>query len=171
MALSKEVIDYSNARIAHAQEIYTLELSSVSENIRWLATLALAEIAGLAAYRQLTGQHRLSLSFAVVVIALALAVVAFVMASVVARYERRRLIACLHEISSLMLRTETDGSVAPDDGAKDVQQFRENRIESLPKVLRLSSRFECFGLILLGVASVLAAIALFLSELIAIFRP
>lgn len=99
MAVSKDLVDYSNARMAHIQEIFTIELSSVNDNIRWLATLALAEIAGIAAYRELSGQKQLSLSFAIVVITLAMAVVAFVFASVFGRHERRTLIANLHKIS------------------------------------------------------------------------
>jgi hypothetical protein len=172
MSVSDDVIQYTNTRSAFVRSLVSDELSSIVENARWVTTLTLAEIAGIATYREKFSQeHSLSIPFAIAVLILATAVAALAAAVWFARNERRVLSNRLHEVEALTRSTSKDESVSITIGNQQVTTFREAALEGLQASLRESRTLELFGIALFAIGSVLAGICLFGGEFAALFRP
>lgn len=170
MAIPPQLSEETLRRVGATRESAATDLGAIIENARWLATLVMAEIAGIAAYRKLVDERTLSVSFALVVCVLALSLAALIATVITARQERSAVSDRLQGVVVRMYEISSDNAIAPAPGGQTVEQLREKTISSLPSALRWPVRLEATGLILLGLASILAAFILFLTEFTALLR-
>jgi hypothetical protein len=161
-------------RLQQVRESYVVALASTVENCRWLATLVLAEMAGIAAYRSnVIKKETLGPGFAIVIIILGVSLATFVLSVLLARFERNGFEKLLGGVIVRMVelaRTLTkDEKKAPADSAQELFAKTEEAIQHLPSPLGKAGGLELVGVSLLGIGSCLAALALFFGEISALF--
>jgi hypothetical protein len=138
----------------------------VIENARWLATLILAEMAGLAGYQKLTDAKRLTIFAAVIIVVLAFGLALFVLDSILARRAQSKAAEKFHsflkagrEIVNDQNSTDTQRITTITDAERNLQAEFDKYSQD-PKIA------EFFGFLLFGLATLLAGVFLLGSELI-----
>ncbi|TMQ66693.1 MAG: hypothetical protein E6K79_01915 [Candidatus Eisenbacteria bacterium] len=171
MALTPDAGPSTNKRLEQTLESYERDLIAIVENVRWLTTLVLAEMAGIAVYRTRSSNLELGLGYAALIVILGLALAAFVVAVIRSRYERgtfaKRFHCAVVGIAARSSELLADNDIAPAAGTVKLVEMRENAIKHLPSSFDVSAVLEFSGLALLALASVLAAFMVFFSEVAA----
>jgi hypothetical protein len=169
MSLTPGMLNDTTARLNKFQEIAADQSEDIVTNVRWLATLVLAEVAGLAKYREQLGQHTLSVPFALVIIGLCLALVCFVGTIIIVRQDRTSLGVEAQKSFAKIADIANDPTVPFSVGDPKVLGI----VEAWWKIAqekRLPQKWEMVGIGIFGAASVLAAVVIFLGEIIALFH-
>jgi hypothetical protein len=169
MATSNGKIETYINQVTETKKIYFDELDHLVENGRWLTTLVLAEIGGIAAYRKLLDAKSLSLPFTLIILLLALTIVCFMVCILVSRKAKinisKRIAATMDEVKEI----SDDGSIAPNKGDQliDELSIELNHLISIePEDTRL---FETCGIILFILSTIATTLVLFFSESLSFF--
>jgi hypothetical protein len=169
MATSSGKIEKFIDQVTETKKIYFDELDHLVENSRWLTTLVLAEIGGIAAYRKLIDAKSLSIPFTLIILLLALTIICFMVCILVSRKAKikisKRIAFDMDEINEI----NNDGSVAPINGDKQIDELSMalNHVISLePEDTR---SFETGGIILFILSTIATTLVLFFSESLSFF--
>jgi hypothetical protein len=149
--------------------MYANELEDVVANVRWLTTLVLAEVAGLVKYRELGKGESLSLPFALVILGLCGSLVCFVVAITLARRVRMHVATEAQKAVRHMTSIANDATVAPASGDLEVWEILDSWWTAAQSQ-KSHHYLEIGGLVFFGASSILSAIAIFLTEITALFR-
>jgi hypothetical protein len=169
MATSKGKLESLMKQVTENKKIHFDELDHLVENCRWLTTLVLAEIAGLAAYRELLKEENLSISFAIIVMILAVSIFSFMISVIFSRQIKKNLSIFVINSLNESEKIEMDGEIPPNEGDRKVDGIAiiiNKEISSKPRYPR---SFELAGIISFLVGSILTAIVLFITEIGKIF--
>jgi hypothetical protein len=173
MATDKDFVNRSISTLTHMYTIYTGELEAIVSNIRWLTTLVLAEIAGLAGYRELRGEKTLSIGFAFVILILSISLFIFLVTVIMARYELRKSGVALEQglsgVNREDQRCSNDDNIAPREARERISPVVDGLIHQFISLTKLPKLTELLGILFFVLGSLIAAIATFFSELLALF--
>lgn len=159
---------FSN-EVTETRKIYFEELDHIIDNGRWLTSLAIGEIAGIAAYRELLKKESLSVSFAFIVILLAVSVLSFMVSALFARKAKQSIADTVRSAITKANEIDTNGRIAPYDGDISVNSINTQLNTDISQAPALSRSFESAGLVILIGTSVFTTIILFLSEISKLF--
>lgn len=160
-----QVMNDSISRLNRLTGTYADDLEAIISNIRWISTLILAEMAGLAGYRQLTEEGGLSVPFALVVVMLAASLVCLVWAAIVARNERRNLSLKLHRFISDCNSIARNTGIAQDMQIAQIQDQEDGVYAAISDPSESSKFLEAVGLSLFAFASVVAGLFVLIGEI------
>lgn len=145
------------------------ELSHLVENCRWLTTLVIAEIAGIAAYRDLLKANSLSLLFAIIVLILAITISSFMVSILLSRNAKKNISTLINEALNEITIIDNNPKTSSYEGdlmVDNIQISLEIKISKQPKASRL---LEMIGIVLFILGSILSILILFFSEILKLF--
>ncbi len=169
MGTTSGKVDSLIDNLTELKKIYFEELTHLVENSRWLTTLVLAEIAGIAAYRDLSQKDSLSIFFAVAVFILALTITGFMISVFLSRIAKKNISTLINQALNGVNAIDKNPQISQFDGDLEVDKIRyrlENNVPKEPKGARTS---ELIAIILFILGSLLSVVILFLSEILKLF--
>jgi uncharacterized protein YacL len=158
------------SQINETRKTYFEELDHIVDNGRWLSSLVLAEIAGIAAYRGLIKKESLSVPFAFIVVFLALTILFFMVSALFARNSKLKITALIQPTLDDANVIDKNGKIADDDGdilINEISTHLNKKISDTPYWTRI---FETIGIVLFILTSFLTTVFVFLSEIQKIFN-
>ncbi len=123
MAISACKLDGFIDQVTGVKKIYFDELDHLVENSRWLTTLVLAEIGGIAAYRKLLDAKSLSILFALIILILAMTIVCFMVCVLLSRGAKKEISTLVKNNIEFVKDIEGNGDITPNEGDKQVTQI------------------------------------------------
>ena len=171
MVQEKLSSEYSNSksRIQSRFEIESKYLDGIVDNARWLSTLVLAEMAGLAWYVKLGNGQRLSIPLALVILLLSASLALFVLAVISARGRRRRAATISASYDKTLLAKIQEENDDPDlrtaAGERTAISFTEEALTTeLSPASGIAFDPEVWGIAVFGLATMLAGYYVLSSE-------
>lgn len=164
MAANKDTLNRSLDHISQSSKKYINETESIIQNMRWITTLILAEIAGLAAYRELLGKKGLSFPFAIIVIFLAISLSIFIIGVISARSRIRTISSVSHRTNMKFLNIFNDSNIAPKQGDVEIINNLNQSLNDISTLNELIKIFEFYGLLVFLFSSLAAAVIIFFAE-------
>lgn len=145
------------------------ELESIIANARWLTTLVLAEIGGLAAYRDLGDKKSLSLFVVIIILILSFSLLFFLITIITSRNIKKSVEHLRMDFSGKMRKILNDDELNAKMMLERSVTILEEAVSALENKTNTVLLFEKLAIIMLIAASVLSAIYLFSSELATFF--
>jgi hypothetical protein len=164
MATSSGKFDFFTNLITDTKKIHYEELDQLVENSRWLTTLVIAEIGGIAAYRKLLDTKSLSLPFTLIVLLLALTIVCFMVAVILSRKAKRNIANFTNHQIRKARQIESDGAIAPIQGDIQLNDLTTDSVEKISTFSDDAKFFESAGIILFILCSLCTTLVLFFNE-------
>jgi hypothetical protein len=156
-------------RLSHLLNTYCNYLNSSVENARWLVTLVLAEMAGLAGYRHLIGATTLSVPFMIVLAILAMSLVLFAACVWVARETNYWLQIAMHDVQKEILRLAHDSGISQNEMQEKGTGQEATAGTKFLHLLWGCRILEFLGILTLVFGSLAAFFAVFTQELFKLF--
>lgn len=164
MSTSNGKIDLVISQLSETQKIYFDELNHLVENARWLTTLVMAEIAGIAAYQKLIAVKGLSFPFVLVIVLLALTILCFMLAVIYSRHCKRSIGNLIRDNIEAARGIDKDGNIPINTGDPMVSKISEETIHAVSGYPEISRYLEMVGVGLFILSSMTATIILFFKE-------
>jgi hypothetical protein len=162
--LDPKLIDRRQEEVNGLREVLMQEVADVNDNVKWYATLAIAEIAGLAGYRQLARADGLQF-FAIPILLIGLALVVLLLASLLGQEYRLRTAKRTADFRAQVAALCADPDKTPNQAEKELDGLVSARAKELTGVLDRARWLVGVGLGVFLIGSALAAAMLILSEL------
>jgi len=164
MAIDQYDFDRAITSVASSIEAYTDELESMIVNMRWIATLILAEIAGLSGYRRLLGRQELSLSIAFVVALLGVCLFVLVLGVIKTRHFKRHIRTILPWVIDRCTEILKRDDLSANELRSQVALLQRDQLIEIQELCAIPRKFETVGLYLFGLTSVVAGFLIGLTE-------
>ncbi len=164
MATSSGKFDFFTNLITDTKKIHYEELDHLVENSRWLTTLVIAEIGGIAAYRKLLDTKSLSLPFSLIILLLALTIVCFMVSVILSRKAKRNIAHFTNQQISKARQIESDGAIAPIQGDLQLSNLTTDSVEKISTYPDHTKFFESIGVVLFILCSICTTLVLFFNE-------
>ncbi|WP_114748925.1 hypothetical protein [Pleomorphovibrio marinus] len=152
------------------KQTYHEELDHIVENNRWLTTLVLAEIWGIAAYRNFLGEASLSIFAAIIIVILSLTISCFMISILSSRYARSKVSTIITDNVFNLKKHFDDSKISLDKALSDATSVRLATFEQVSKEPKSSRVWEGIGIGLFIIGSLLAIFNVFILELMKLFN-
>lgn len=170
MAISEEKKKSFDRKINDLRALSNDELEKIVENCRWLTTLSLAEIGGIASYRELIEAKSLSIPFSIMIIFIAIAIVFFMVAIIMSRKSNSALSKAVSHSWEKLREHEGNARIAPIDGDIMVERVFVSSESEMTAYMDTTNQMEVVGLILFAVGSVGTAVVILATEGFLLFQ-
>lgn len=164
MAASSGKFDFFTNLISDTKKIHYDELDHLVENSRWLTTLVIAEIGGIAAYRKLLDAKSLSLPFSLIILLLALTIVCFMISVILSRKAKQSIAHYTNRQINVARQIDSDGTIAPVQGDSDLNALSIESLKNVSNYPESTRLFEAIGIVLFILCSVCTVLVLFFNE-------
>ncbi|OJX33376.1 MAG: hypothetical protein BGO86_04570 [Chryseobacterium sp. 36-9] len=169
MATSKEKVESSLNQLMEIKKNCFVELDHIVENCRWLTTLVLAEIGGIATYRKLMEKTNLSL-FSLNILLLGMTILFFMVSVITSRWSKKKISDLIQKYLPKIQEIDHNNNISPNDGDKEVMDiilYVDKEVLIIPQYTKI---FESLGVVGFILSSILAMIGLFYFEIIYLFN-
>lgn len=164
MATSSGKFDFFVNLITDTKRIHYDELDHLVENSRWLTTLVIAEIGGIAAYRKLIEAKSLSFPFALILLLLALTIVCFMFSVIFSRKAKRNISHFVNGQIGEARKIDNDGTIAPVQGDFQLNQLSTDSVQKVSNYPEDTKLLELIGIVLFILSSICTTLVLFFNE-------
>jgi hypothetical protein len=169
MPVTFNLNDFISTRLNESSKILYQELDEIVINTRWLTSIVLAEIGGLAAYRHMEGKTSLSLPLSIVVFILSIALMFFILSALTSRIEKRSIGKLIIDRIKEMNDILSDKNETDNNKDKLLPIISDQILNDISKRLKRSRNYEIVGLFFFLISSIFAAVYLFVNEIVLLF--
>lgn len=169
MGKLEEIRDTAIRSIKDISVTFIDELNELISNVRWLASLATAEIGGLAAYRELLAKENLSISFAFVILIISISLLFFIISAILSRINKVQIQRIKNAYNTNINKISETTSESIDEIEKKINKEPRSFVQIVQTKTLLAKKFEIFGIGLLGISTLIATIAIFFQEIKCLF--
>ncbi len=164
MAASNKKVESFLNQVNELRNLYFLELDNIVINSRWLVTLVLAEISGIAYYRKLINAESLSIPFSIIIIFLIMTICVFMISILASRIAKKKISLIVNRKINHMREISCDGDIAPNAGDEKITDNESSLRDTISKIPSLTRSFEYTGITLFIFSSISTILVLFFNE-------